>query len=181
MLIGIDFRPGVGKMQSVKLPPQIVVSLGEDFNWWLAPTPDEPDAPAFAHGILDPRQVRELTEQLAEYLSPEWFAKAFHLYAVQAEIAEGMLQLRAYKEGDELFALPAIDEDSDGPYFDFLDALGKARIRRLNAKHRRCTLEEMQDELDALDHDRYFDATTMHAFDQINEILQWSPAEWDQP
>jgi len=53
--------------------------------------------------------------------------------------------------------------------------------RLLNAGHHRCTVEEMQDELDALDHDRYFNADTMHAFDQITEILQWSTAEWDQP
>jgi len=168
-------------MQSVKLAPQIVVRLGEDFNWWLAPTPDEPDAPASGHGVLDPRQVRELLEQLPKYLAPESFARAFHLYAVEAEIAEGMLQLHACNEGEELFAVPAIDEDGDGLYYDFLDALSAARIRRLNADGHRCALEEMQDELDALDHDRYFDATTMHAFDQINEILQWSPAEWDQP
>ncbi len=168
-------------MQSVKLPEQIVVRLGEDFNWWLAPTPDAPDAPPSAHGVLDPRQVRELVEQLAEYGVAEWFAKAFHLYAIDAEIAEGMLQLRAGKEGGEAFALPVIDEDGDGPYFDFLDALSAARVRRLDAEHHRCTVEEMQHELAALDHDRYFDAETVHAFDQINEILEWSPAEWDQP
>jgi hypothetical protein len=181
MLIGVDFRPRQGKMQSVKQPPHIVVRLGEDFNWWLAPTPDEPDKPASDHGVLDPRQVRELVEQLPNYLAPESFARAFHLYAVEAEVAEGMLQLQAAKEGDELFALPAIEEDGDGPYWDFLDALSEARIRRLNADHHRCTVEEMREELDALDRDRYFNAATMHAFDQITEILQWSPATWDQP
>lgn len=168
-------------MQSVKLPEQIVVRLGEDFNWWLAPTPDEPDAPPAAHGVLDPRQVRELVEQLDGYGVTEWFARAFHRYAIDAEIAEGMLQLRACNEGEELFAVPVIDEDGDGLYFDFLEALSAARVRRLNAEHHRCTVEEMQEELDALDHDRYFDAETIHAFDQVTEILQWSPAEWDQP
>jgi len=169
----------------VKPSLQIVVRLGDDLNWWLAPTPDEPDPPRAAHGILDPRQVRDLREQLAAYrahgLDPDCVDEAFHFYAIRAEVAEGMLQLESSRDGGELFALPAIDEDGDGPYFDFLDALSAARIRLLNAAHHRCTVEEMQEELDALDRDRYFNADTIHAFEQINEILQWSPAEWDQP
>ena len=39
----------------------------------------------------------------------------------------------------------------------------------------------MQEELDALDRDRYIAAENIHCFDEINEMLQWSPAEWDEP
>ena len=169
-------------------PHQLVVRLGEDFNWWLAPTPDDAETPQDAHGVLDPRQVRELSERLNEYrahgLDPQAAALAFCFYAVEAEIAEGTLQLKIGEDGDDLFALPLIDEDGDGPYIDFLDALGAARINRINTEHHHakpCTLEEMQEELDAVDHNRYFNADTIHAFDQITEILDWSPAEWDQP
>jgi hypothetical protein len=38
----------------------------------------------------------------------------------------------------------------------------------------------MREELDALDRDRYFSSENIHCFEQINEILQWSPAEWDE-
>ena len=143
----------------------IIIRLGDDFNWWLDRTADESPLPPADHGLLDPRQVRHLVEALAEYrrhgLDPRQITGAFHL-----------------------FALPAIDADGDGPYFDFLDALSAARIRRLNATGhylRDCTVDEMQDELDTLDHDRYFNADQIHVFDQINEILAWSPAEWEEP
>lgn len=172
-------------MQSVKQISHITVRLGEDFNWWQAPTPDEPDAPLAEHGVLDPRQVRDLVERLVEYrphgLDPQSFAHAFRLYTVDAEIAEGILRLEAGHDGEEMFALPVIDEDGDGPYFDFLDALAAARVHLLNTDHHRCTVDDLRNELDALDQDRYFNANTMHAFDEIDEILQWSPAEWDQP
>ncbi|MCX7887313.1 MAG: hypothetical protein N3B01_08710 [Verrucomicrobiae bacterium] len=169
----------------MKQPSHIVVRLGEDFNWWLAPTADQPPFAKFVHGVLDPCQVRALREQLEKYaaygLERDWLRRAFHFYAVDVELDDGLLQLRAVGDDAEAFALPAIDEDGDGPYFDFLDALGAAHIERLNAEHYRCTLDEMLDELEAIDRDRYFSAETMHIFEEIFEILRWRPAEWDEP
>jgi hypothetical protein len=168
-------------------PQHLVVRLGEDFNWWLAPSPDD-NAPRDPHGVVDPRQLRDLVERLAEYrahgLDPSAFENAFRFYSVDAELGDNTLRLEHNDDGDELFAVPVIDEDNDGAYPEFLDALGAARVRRLNAEHeyaRPCTFDEMRDELDALDHDRYFNDDTIHAFEQISEILNWSPAEWDQP
>jgi hypothetical protein len=37
----------------------------------------------------------------------------------------------------------------------------------------------MQEELETLDHDRYFNGDSLHVFDEINQILEWQPAEWD--
>jgi hypothetical protein len=82
-----------------------------------------------------------------------------------------------------VFAVPIVGEDGGGPYYDFLEALSAARVRMLNATHhyaQPCTELEMFEELDGLDHDRYFSMESIHAFDEINEILQWSPAEWDE-
>ena len=81
-----------------------------------------------------------------------------------------------------MFALPQLGEDSDGPYFDFLDALASARIGKLNATHqyvKPCTEDEMFAELEALGAERYFNDEVIHCFEQINEILEWKPAEWD--
>jgi hypothetical protein len=177
-------------MQPVKPKKQITVRLGEDFNWWLAPTPDDvPGEESPDHGVLDPRQVRHVLDALEQHrpfgADPNLFGESFRFYAIQAELGEGVVQLEvADADGDgDLFALPVIDDENDGPYFDFLDALSAARIRRLNATHEYahgCTVEEMQEELDALDSDRYFSDERIHAFDEINEILEWSPAEWDQ-
>jgi len=178
-------------MQSVKPKKQITARLGEDFNWWLAPTPDDvPGEESPDRGVLDPRQVRHVLDALEEYRSfgvdMKLFGEVFRFYAIQSELGEGVVQLEAAgADGDgDLFALPVIDDEDDGPYFDFLDALSAAHIRRLNATHEYahgCTVEEMQEELDTLDSDRYFSARTIHVFEEINEILEWSPAEWDQP
>jgi hypothetical protein len=37
----------------------------------------------------------------------------------------------------------------------------------------------LEEELTAKLNDRYFDGGTLHCYDEINEILSWSPAEWD--
>jgi hypothetical protein len=176
-------------------PPQwIDVRLGEDFNWWLqhtsAETGDEPEP----RGVLDPRQVAHLAQVLEEYqphgLRRDHLRAAFQMFEVESELAEGRLRLAAcgLEFGDtdgELFALPVLGEgESEGPFHQLLDALSAARIRRLNATHhyaQPCTTDDMDEELEALDSDRYFNAATIHAFDELNEILEWSPAEWDEP
>jgi len=38
----------------------------------------------------------------------------------------------------------------------------------------------MTEELNLLDADRYFSDDTIHAFNEITERLEWSPAEWDE-
>ena len=163
---------------------RITVRLGEDFNWWI----ESADAPAStARGVLDPRQVSHLVEALDSYrpygFRPQQFADAFQSYRIDAEISKGVLRLAATEEDGEVFALPNLGADDDGPYFDLLDAISAARIRKLNATHHyahQCTEDEMVEELAALDSDRYFSADSIHAFEEISEILEWSPAEWDE-
>jgi len=169
----------------------ITVRLGDDFNWWLQDTSAELTADTRGRGILDPRQVAHLIEALDEYrpygLRPKSLAEAFQLFELESEISEGVLRLAAtdasvFAEGAQLFALPLIADEGEGPYYDLLDAIGAARIRKINATHhyaRDCTEDEMQEELGALDADRYFADESIHAFDEISEILEWSPAEWD--
>ena len=160
-------------------PQRITARLGDDFNWWIESGVSPASA---ARGVLDPRQVAHLIEVLDGY-RPEQFADAFQSYRIDAEISEGMLRLAATDEDSDVFALPILVADDDGPYFDLLDAISAARIRKLNATHhyaRQCTEDEMVEELETLDLDRYFSADSIHAFDEINEILKWSPAEWDE-
>jgi hypothetical protein len=170
----------------------IEVRLGDDMNWWLDKTSGELTEEAAARGVLDPRQVAHLVETLVPYhrhgCRRQELAGAFQMFALESALSEGSLRLAATDEditdtGAQLFALPVIDGDGGGPYYEFLDALSEARIRQINATHhyaQDCTVEEMQDELSALDADRYFSAESIHAFDEISEILQWSPAEWDE-
>jgi hypothetical protein len=169
----------------------IVVRLGDDLNWWLDQTSDEIQQTRETRGVLDPRQVAHLVQELDEYrahgLHQKQIADAFQIYTLESEIAEGSLRLAPTDEtlltaGPDMFALPNITGDDEGPYHAFLDAVSAARIRRLNATHRYtepCTEFEMQEELDAIDSDRYFGNESIHTFDEINEMLEWSPAEWD--
>ena len=166
-------------------PQRITVRLGEDFNWWVDSADEAGPHP---RGVLDPRQVAHLLQALDPYRAygyrPQQFADAFHTYRIDAEIAEGVLRLAATEDRDEVFALPDLGAEDDGPYFDLLDVISAAHIRKLNATHHYvipATEEEMTEELDALDADRYFSEETIHAFDEITELLEWSPAEWDEP
>src|SRR5207249_571363 len=115
---------------------------------------------------------------------PDQIAGAFHAYRIDAEISEGVLRLAAADDLlDEAFALPVMRDDDTGAYLDFLDAISAAHVQKLNATHhyaRNCTADEMLEELEALDSDRYFGDETIHVFDEISEILEWSPAEWDE-
>ena len=174
-LITIDFvRIRRQIEREMKMPEEIVVRLDEDFNWWLEQTTDIPRRDS----VLDPRQVAHLQEALDEYrphgLRRELFDDAFVFYTLDAELEEGQVRLRR-GNGSEIFALPVLGDDSDGPYFDFLDALAAARIRKLNATYhytQQCTEDEMFAELDTLDADRYFSDEEIHCFEQINEILE---------
>lgn len=165
-----------GEMET---PDNIVVRLDDDFNWWLEPTTENPRRDS----VLDPRQVVHLQEALDEYrphgLRRELFDAAFTFFTLDAELEEGQVRLRR-DTGHEMFALPVLGDDDDGPYFDFLDALATARIRKLNATHhykQNCTEDEMFTELEALAADRYFSDDVIHCFEQLNEILEWQPAE----
>jgi hypothetical protein len=169
----------------------IVVRLGDDYNWWLQDTSAELSDHIRARGVLDPRQVARLIEVFDEYkqygLRRQHIERAFQLFELNSELSEGVLRLAGtnadiFGGGTQVFALPQFTEEGAGPYYDLLDALSAARIRKINAAHHYahdCTENEMQDELDALDDDRYFGAESIHAFDEISEILEWSPAEWD--
>ena len=173
-------------------PQWIIARLGEDYNWWLESTSDDSAGPERLSGVLDPRQVTHLTPLLEKYrahgLPSKLVMAAFKLYSLDSEIDEGRVRLALdeadeLSEGGDLFAFPVIESEADGPYYEFLDALAAARVRLLNATHsyvQDCTEEEMFDELNALDTDRYFNADAMHCFDEIMQILDWSPAEWDR-
>lgn len=164
-----------------------------DMNWWL----DEASTDVYwgegARGLLDSRQVEHLVETLEEYQSYGFqrhlLDDAFQLFQLESEVDDDRLRLAPAEQdefgaGGEVFALPLINDEETGVYYNFLDALSAARIRKLNTTHdyaRDCTELEMQEELAALDRDRYVASENIHPFEAINEILQWSPAEWDEP
>ena len=179
ILDGITFK--LKAENQMLFPKQITVRLGEDFNWWVQADGDVGPP----QGILDPRQGTHLKELLDAYqpfgFQPHHLAAAFHSYRIDAELGKGRLRLIADEEPN-CFALPVAGEDDESSYLGFLENVRAARIRKLNAEHHYvhdCTVEEMIEELSLIDADRYFSAEVIHPFDEIQEILEWSPAQWD--
>lgn len=166
----------------MNLAQPITVRLGEDLNWWVQSNGDT----GVAQGVLDPRQVTHLKDVLDAYrpfgYQPQWFAAAFWWYRLDTELPEGRLRLVAAEDEAGVFALPMTGGDEESPYLEFLEAIRDARVRKLNAENhyiRDCTEEEMIEELSLIDADRYFSADVIHVFNEISEILEWSPAQWD--
>ena len=174
------------------LPRWITVRLGDDLNWWLQRTGDELESVPESCGVLDPRQVDHLVKEFDAYrpygYSLRQFSKAFQVYTMDSELSEGLQRLIASDEdlgdmGGQLFAVPRTTADDAGPYEIFLGEISTARIRLLNATHKfavPCTEEEMYDELRAIDSGRFFSDETIHVFNEITEMLEWSPAEWEE-
>jgi hypothetical protein len=171
-------------------PNWIVARLGDDMNWWIAESSEDIYWGEGGRGLLDPRQVAYLSEAWNEYqaygLGRRLLDGAFQFFQLESELDDERVRLAPIAEDDpdiaggQFFALPVVEDGETGAYYDLLDAISAARIRKLNTTHhyaRDCTELDMREELDALDRDRYFSSENIHCFDEINEILQWSPAE----
>ncbi|HVM61447.1 MAG TPA: hypothetical protein VMV72_11340 [Verrucomicrobiae bacterium] len=180
--------------KNIPTPPQwIIARLGDDMNWWLAESSEDIFWGEGGRGLLDPRQVAHLADALSEYqpygLRRHLFDASFQFFELESELDDERVRLApvaasALDGGGQIFALPLVEDAETGAYYDFLDAISAARIRKLNATHhyaRNCNELDMREELDALDKDRYFASENIHCFDEISEILQWSPAEWNDP
>lgn len=166
-------------------PAWLIVQLQDDLNWWVTETAEEPSGSIAPYGVLDPRQLAHVVEVLADYardgLPESELLSAFHLYTIERELSDGRLRLKRETRANlhteqPLFALPSTHYD------DFLELLGAAHIRRLNRQHhfvRPCTEEEMYEELNLIATDRYFSAQPTHCFDELNQILEWNPAQWN--
>ena len=172
-------------------PKWIIIRLGDDLNWWLDEASSDIYSEEGACSLFDQCQIAYLRETLEEYRHHGYdhrlFNPAFQLLRIESELDDNQFRLAPVEQdscesGEQLFALPLIDHDETGPYYELLDAITAAHIHKLNATYhyaRECTDWEMQDELGALDRHRYFASENIHCFDEINEILQWRPAAWD--
>lgn len=172
-------------------PRWIVAILRDDFNWWTEQTSEEMGVPRMQQGLLDPGQIAHLTRELDAYreygIDPEVFTNAFQTYRIESELDDQRVRLtrsdeNIYNTGEKLFALPLGNEEGSGAYFRLVDMLSVARVQMLNRTHhyvRDCTEEDMYQELNAIDADRFFSDQSLHVFEELNEILQWRPAEWE--
>ncbi len=172
------------------LPQWIVVRLGNDMNWWVEKASDEIFWPREGLSVLDPRQFRDVVERLEKYTSVGFrrgtLARAFALYIVQSEMGDGQLRLKLAQKGEDsdgkFFALPSFVDEEDSGYRDFVDQLIEMRVKLVNKTHHYVHAVEdldLEEELQAKLNDRYFEAANLHSYDEINEILNWAPADWE--
>jgi len=170
----------------------LVARLGEDMNWWVEETSDEVHWGADALSLLDPRQVAYLREELERYeeygFDPASLWRVFHCFEISSELPDGRVKLVASAhsiedEDVQLFALPDLFDQEDDAYPVFLDALTTLRIKHLNATHhyaRNLDELDMEEEIQARNADRYFSARAIHVFNELEDVLTWKPAEWDE-
>jgi hypothetical protein len=171
----------------------IIVSQDDEGNCWVEETSDGAHRGKTLLGILAPEQVRHITGALEKYrvhgFRREQFESAFHVWKMESQLSDGRWRLvpadvSIYDGIGELFALPDVPLDlaeeleATGGYPDFLEQLEHLRIRHLNRTRQFLhDVDEldMEDDLRLLDTDRYFCGEPVHCFEQICEILEWSP------
>ncbi|MBI5395456.1 MAG: hypothetical protein HZA91_09200 [Verrucomicrobia bacterium] len=174
-------------------PRWIVARLGDDMNWWVREASDEIYWPKEGLSLLDPRQFHDVLERLQTCrpygYKPESFARAFQLFEVQSELADGELRLRPARmvedggEAQNLFAMPVIASEEDSRYGDFVEAVEGWRLKMLNKTHHYgndVDALDLEGELEAKANDRYFSGSAVHCYHELSDILSWSPAEWGE-
>jgi hypothetical protein len=169
----------------------LVARLGDDMNWWVEETSDDVYWGKDALSVLDPNQVGYLRKELKKYeeygFDPKMLHRAFHVFELSSELPDGRVKLVSSKENISsedvpLFALPDLLQDEGGHYPDLLDRIAALRIQLLNATHdyhQDLTEQDMDEEIQTRNTDRYFSASAIHVFNELEDILTWKPAEWD--
>ena len=173
-----------------KLPRWIVVRLGNDLNWWVEEASDEMYWPREGLSILDPRQLNDLCEQLSAYqavgFKPQDFHRTFALFEMQSELSDGRMRLRPVRQATDenrprLFALPRFVSEDESQYLEFVETLTALRVKLLNKTHKYkqpVDTLDIEEELQAQATDRYFGGSGIHCYDELNDILSWSPGEY---
>jgi hypothetical protein len=169
-----------------------IVKLETDLNWWVSETdylPDRSDDELLS--ILDPKQVEyifDLLEPLRGFgLQNDIVMRAFLRFAIDGDLGDGHVRLVATEEeigesDEKLFALPNLFSESGSGYAEFLDHISLLRIKYLNSSHsftQQLTVSELEDEV----REGYepAGALPLHAFQEIANILEYSPAGFVVP
>ena|GEM_PF-919551 len=171
----------------------IVVSQDDEGNCWVEETSDGSLLGREPMSILSPEQVRHVTEAMEKYRAHGFrrdrLESAFHAWKAEGQLSEGRWRLVPVEDSlydgiGELFALPNVPLDLEeelgvaGGYPDFLEQLEQLRIRHLN-RTRQYVQDvdelELEEDLRVMDADRYFGGEAAHCFEEICEILEWSP------
>ncbi|MDR2371643.1 MAG: hypothetical protein LBD60_00665 [Puniceicoccales bacterium] len=168
-----------------------IAKLKNDYKWWLEKTSNDMHIDSDYAGIIDPRQFEyliELTLPLFDYgLRNEVLEGAFLKFRILAELPDNRVKLeftptKTHASDEPLFLLPNSTADNEGPYAEFIDHLIRLRVKLLNDSidlKVPINTEEIEEILRERYQERYVEGDNVHVFDEIVDILEYTPDGYD--
>jgi hypothetical protein len=168
-----------------------IIKLRNDCKWWVEKMSNDMNIDADYAGIIDPRQfehIIELASSLAEYgLRNEMIENAFLKFSILAELPGNQVKImftatKALSSEEPLFLLPNIMGDNEGPYVEFIDHIIRLRIKLLNDLidfKVPIDGEEIEESMREKYQEKYVEGNNVHIFDEIVDILEYTPAGCD--
>jgi hypothetical protein len=162
-------------------------------KWWVKETSDprhyEPDG----LGILDPRQLPWILDQLdplREYgLSNEIIEAAFIPFQIQSADKDGTVRLARVAEHileseEQLFGLPNVKDGDKGAYADFLEHIMRLRVKFLNDNiklEQKLGFEDIDEHVGDLRNQALIEGRDIHTLDEINVVIDYVPEGHELP
>ncbi|MDR1303507.1 MAG: hypothetical protein LBJ81_02705 [Puniceicoccales bacterium] len=168
-----------------------IVKLRDDYKWWVEKMSNDVNVDADYAGIIDPRQfehIIELASPLTEYgLRNEIIENAFLKFRIQSELSGNQAKInfttaKALSSEEPLFLLPNIIGDNEGPYVEFIDHIIRLRIKLLNDLidfKVAINAEEIEESMREKYQEKYIDGNNVHIFDEVVDILEYTPSGYD--
>jgi hypothetical protein len=168
-----------------------IAKLKNDYKWWLEKTSNDMHIDSDYAGIIDPRQFEyliELTLPLFDYgLRNEILEGAFLKFRILAELPADRVKLeftptKTHVSEEPLFLLPNNVADNEGPYAEFIDHLIRLRVKLLNDSidfKVPINTDEIEETLRERYQERYMEGDNVHVFDEIVDILEYTPDGYD--
>ncbi|MDR1367014.1 MAG: hypothetical protein LBJ13_03885 [Puniceicoccales bacterium] len=168
-----------------------IVKLMNDYKWWLEKVNNDTHTDTDYVGVIDPRQfehLAELTSPLSDYgLRNELVEGAFLKLRIAAELPDSRVKLefiptKTHSAEEPLFLLPNVIADNEGPYAEFIDHIIRLRVKLLNdSADSKATInvEEIEETLRERYQEKYIEGNSIHVFDEIVDILEYTPNGYD--
>jgi hypothetical protein len=168
-----------------------IAKLKSDYKWWLEKVSNDMHIDSDYAGIIDPRQFEhlvELTLPLFEYgLRNEVMEGAFLKFRILMELSDNRIKLeftptKMHTSEEPLFLLPNNTADNEGPYAEFIDHIIRLRVKLLNDSidfKVPINMEEIEETLRERYQEKYIEGGNIHVFDEIVDILEYTPDGYD--
>jgi hypothetical protein len=168
-----------------------ILKLRDDYKWWVEKISHDLSPDAESGGIIDPRQFEymiELMSPLMDYgLHDEIIENAFLKYRIVSELPDNRIKVehtatKVMTSGEPLFLMPHIVADNDGPYGEFIHSIIRSRMKLLNESNDfkgPIDVEEIEESIREKTREQYAEGNVTHVFDEIVDILEYTPAGYD--